>query len=429
MYTPEQIEKEFKKLRKLICCSSSGGGDVASVFGRTGAVVAVAGDYDFSEIGNPPTTLLGYGITDAQPSDEDLTAIAALAGTSGFLTKTGVNTWALDTNTYITGLNINQLGAASGTATINNAANELEWQWNTLAGTEGLNLTSTSTAAASNAQRLLSVSLSGANANSAQTTVGGFFSNTHTGTTSTNYGIQAVASGGTTANFAIFTGTDGTNGRLNVNAATDTSTHTVLIRSINNTNDAGLQILANNQSQSTTLAFNGVRGSGNLFISAAGSSHVLIQPGGRTGIGSTVGSAPTAHAHIAASTTAAASLRIPTGTAPTSPNEGDIWHNSNNLLFFTNSTTHTVAKILSNTATLDFPSTAAQTSSDLTITVTGAAVGDAVSIGVPNGSITADTTWFGWVSATNTVTIRHLNSGTLPSDPASGSFRAVVHKI
>lgn len=35
-----------------------------------------------------------------QPLDGDLTAIAALAGTGGILTKIGVNTWSLDTNTY-----------------------------------------------------------------------------------------------------------------------------------------------------------------------------------------------------------------------------------------------------------------------------------------------------------------------------------------
>lgn len=37
-----------------------------------------------------------------QPLDGDLTAIAALAGTSGFLKKTAANTWALDTSTYLT---------------------------------------------------------------------------------------------------------------------------------------------------------------------------------------------------------------------------------------------------------------------------------------------------------------------------------------
>lgn len=38
----------------------------------------------------------------AQPKDADLTAIAALTGTSGFLKKTGADTWSLDTNTYLT---------------------------------------------------------------------------------------------------------------------------------------------------------------------------------------------------------------------------------------------------------------------------------------------------------------------------------------
>jgi hypothetical protein len=55
---------------------------------------------------------LGYvsGVTSAiqtqlnnkQPLDADLTAIAALAGTSGLLRKTAADTWSLDTNTYLT---------------------------------------------------------------------------------------------------------------------------------------------------------------------------------------------------------------------------------------------------------------------------------------------------------------------------------------
>lgn len=44
---------------------ASGGGAVSSVFGRTGAVVAQTGDYTFAQIGSKPTTLSGYGITDA----------------------------------------------------------------------------------------------------------------------------------------------------------------------------------------------------------------------------------------------------------------------------------------------------------------------------------------------------------------------------
>ena len=40
-----------------------------------------------------------------QPIDGDLTAIAALAGTSGILKKTAVDTWVLDTSAYITAIN------------------------------------------------------------------------------------------------------------------------------------------------------------------------------------------------------------------------------------------------------------------------------------------------------------------------------------
>lgn len=45
----------------------------------------------------------GFNSTDFQPIDADLTAIAALAGTSGLLKKTAANTWSLDTTNYGTG--------------------------------------------------------------------------------------------------------------------------------------------------------------------------------------------------------------------------------------------------------------------------------------------------------------------------------------
>lgn len=51
----------------------------------------------WSTITSTPTTLSGYGITDAQSLDSDLTAIAALSGT-GFAQRTGTNTWALNTS-------------------------------------------------------------------------------------------------------------------------------------------------------------------------------------------------------------------------------------------------------------------------------------------------------------------------------------------
>jgi phage-related tail fiber protein len=64
--------------------------------------------------GTNPSTLAGYGITDAQPLDADLTAIAAITGTSGLLKKTGADTWTLDTNTYLTSITSSMVTAALG---------------------------------------------------------------------------------------------------------------------------------------------------------------------------------------------------------------------------------------------------------------------------------------------------------------------------
>jgi hypothetical protein len=86
-----------------------------------------------------------------------------------------------------------------------------------------------------------------------------------------------------------------------------------------------------------------------------------------------------------------------------------------------------VQNILSATATLDFPSIAASSFADLTITVTGAVSGDTVIVNPIAGSATTDVVYTGWVSAANTVTIRASNvSSTTARDPASGTFRATV---
>ncbi len=83
-----------------------------------------------------------------------------------------------------------------------------------------------------------------------------------------------------------------------------------------------------------------------------------------------------------------------------------------------------VNKILRASAALDFDLTAVS-SQDLTITVTGAAVGDECSLGVPNGSVTADTIFYAWISAANTVTVRASRISGTPN-PASGTFKVTV---
>lgn len=62
-----------------------GGGDVASVFGRTGAVVAQAGDYTFAQIASKPNTLSGYGIVDAAAAVHSHSDVVE-GGASGFMT-------------------------------------------------------------------------------------------------------------------------------------------------------------------------------------------------------------------------------------------------------------------------------------------------------------------------------------------------------
>jgi hypothetical protein len=83
---------------------------------------------------------------------------------------------------------------------------------------------------------------------------------------------------------------------------------------------------------------------------------------------------------------------------------------------------------INGSATLDFGNTSAQNSADLTITVTGAAAGDVVSLGVPNASVNANTCFTAWVSATDTVTVRFNNYSSGAIDPASGTFKIKVFK-
>lgn len=94
---------------------------------KTGAVAADVGaaatshNQAWSTITSRPTTLSGYGITDAQALDADLTAIAALAGT-GTLERTGTNTWATYPVTAFAKTLLDDIDAAAFKATLGLAA-------------------------------------------------------------------------------------------------------------------------------------------------------------------------------------------------------------------------------------------------------------------------------------------------------------------
>ncbi len=87
-----------------------------------------------------------------------------------------------------------------------------------------------------------------------------------------------------------------------------------------------------------------------------------------------------------------------------------------------------IAKIRSATATLDFGSILAAASEDKTITVTDAAVGDRVVMGLP-ATVLAGAIFNAWVSAADTVTIRCNNAGSIAIDPASATYAAMVVKF
>lgn len=149
---------------------------------------------------------------------------------------------------------------------------------------------------------------------------------------------------------------------------------------------------------------------------------------GRVGIGV---SAPTAALHLqaGAAATGSAPLKFTTGTNVTNVEDGAVEFDGTNYFASSGGTRYTLAKTLTATANLNFPATGAVGSSILTITVPGAADGDAVAIGIPNVANVTGGSYYGWVSATNTVSIKFSNGlALLGLDPPAGVFRATVFK-
>ncbi len=90
-----------------------------------------------------------------------------------------------------------------------------------------------------------------------------------------------------------------------------------------------------------------------------------------------------------------------------------------------------VKKVLTGTASVDFTALAAGACENFNITVTGAADGDPVYVGIPAAAwATTEYSGIDWfVSATNTVTVKrcnYTNATTALSNPAAVTIRAVV---
>lgn len=136
----------------------------------------------------------------------------------------------------------------------------------------------------------------------------------------------------------------------------------------------------------------------------------------------------TAKVHIGAGAAAAngAPLKLTSGTSLTTPEAGAIEYDGTNFFASPSTTRYKIKVELTGSTTFDFTSIAAQTQSTTTVTVTGAAVGDPVDIGV--GAVTAGLMYTAQVTATNTVTIYATNATSGALDPTSTTYKVSVDK-
>ncbi len=148
----------------------------------------------------------------AQASNITYTLPSAVAGGSGYVLTgdaTGALSWSTTPSVTVP---LSSITAATATNSINNANYAQTWAWNSLTAetamtmssssmTRGKILTISSTSTAGITDRdttLLYLSRSGANDNANHRAYGLYSTVSNTGTTSTNYGIYAAASGATT---------------------------------------------------------------------------------------------------------------------------------------------------------------------------------------------------------------------------------------
>jgi hypothetical protein len=194
------------------------------------------------------------------------------------------------------GATLNGITAATASQTgIANGAYTIVWNWDALAGGSALSLNSVSTAAASNAQKMLNIGLSGVNGTTAQTTYDAYFTNTHTNATSgTNVGLYASASGATTANYAaIFAagnvgiGTTAPSQALHVYQNTGAN----LLEEIQNANtayNAGVEVRSTEDWWLESLGSgSGHTGDFIIYDSTQAAFRLVIDTSGNVGIGTT----------------------------------------------------------------------------------------------------------------------------------------------
>lgn len=149
----------------------------------------------------------------------------------------------------------------------------------------------------------------------------------------------------------------------------------------------------------------------------------------QVGIGTTT---PTANLHISGSSSAAkdAPLKFDSGAVLTVPENGAIEYDGTNYYATSNGTRYTLAKSLTGSGSLNFPSIPAAGIASLTITVTDCDLGDPVALGIPAAALLdARLDFQAWVSSKNIVTIRVVNLTLGALDPPAATFKVAVLKF
>jgi len=156
----------------------------------------------------------------------------------------------------------------------------------------------------------------------------------------------------------------------------------------------------------------------------SGNPEMVINSKGNVGIGL---NDPSAYLEIKAGTATAetAPIKLTDGTLLSTPEAGAVEFD-NNVLYFTPTT---VRKVLLNGLTanpsLNFPNIASRTTSEISVTVTGAQVGDSCNC-APRSNIEMDLQWSCYVSAANTVTVRVSNISLASINPIGKVWKIVV---
>lgn len=201
----------------------------------------------------------------------------------------GDGTWATPTAT----VRLDQVLAANTSATINNVANAIEWDWNSLGAGVGFLINSTATTAAGSSQNAFSVTMSGTNGTSSQETYAATFYNTHTGTSSTNVAALFSASGGTTANYAaLFAAGNVGIGNLNPTSllhVTGTATTGIISETNSSTITSGTILEITGTSTALAAGNEGL----NIVISGANGTNAITATGARISVTNTNGTSGT----------------------------------------------------------------------------------------------------------------------------------------